>query len=317
MAIDLKARATGLLQAGALVTAIFSIATFGSHLHRYLELFSHFRLQYLVIAALLAFVLFVLKSRRWAALMLVVALVNVAPVYPWYVTGAQASVPSQASLRLLLSNVYAGNDNVGGLVDLVASEEADIVFLQEITPRQNRELAALRGRLDYSLNIPREDNYGIAVLSRLPFKVARVIQSPPYDHPTLVVEVVVDGTPVTFVTTHPVPPLGKRGFNGRNEQLASVTELVKGLAGARVLIGDLNTTMWSHHYDQLVEATGLVDARYGFGVQPSWPTSLPFAMIPIDHCLVSSELSITDARTGPDIGSDHLPLIVDLGLPAP
>lgn len=317
MAIDLKARATGLLQAGALVTAIFSVATLGSHLHRYLELFSHFRLQYLAIAALLAFILFALNSRRWAALMLTVTVLNVVPVYPWYVAGAQASVPNQASLRLLLSNVYAGNDDLAALVDLVASEQADIVFLQEITPRQSRDLVALRDRLDYSLNIPREDNFGIAVLSRLPFKVARVIQSPPHDYPTLVVEIVAGGTPVTFVTTHPVPPLGKRGYTGRNEQLASIAELVNGLAGAHVLIGDLNTSMWGHHYDQLIESTGLVNARYGFGVQPSWPTGLPFAMIPIDHCLVSPELSVVDVRTGPDIGSDHLPLIVDLGLPAP
>jgi endonuclease/exonuclease/phosphatase (EEP) superfamily protein YafD len=317
MAIDLQARATGLLQAGALFTTIFSVATLASHLHRYLELFSHFRLQYLAVAALLSLTLFVLHSRRWAALMLTVAMLNVVPVYPWYVAGAQAAVPSQGSLRVLLSNVYAGNDSLAELIDLVASEEADIVFLQEVTPRQNRELAALRGRLDYSLNIPREDNFGIAVLSRLPFQSARVIQSPPHDFPTLVVEVVVAGTPVTFVTTHPVPPLGKRGFSARNEQLASIAELLNDTGGARVLIGDLNTTMWGHHYDQLIEATGLVNARYGFGVQPSWPTSLPFAMIPIDHCLVSPEVSIVDVRTGPDIGSDHLPLIVDLGLPAP
>lgn len=314
MAVDAKQRITGLLQAAALVTAVFSIATLAGHLHRYLELFSHFRLQYLAVAAGLACLLFALNSRRWAAIMLMVAAINAVPVYPWYVAEARASVPGEAPLGLLLSNVYAGNDDTAALIDLVSSEDADIVFLQEITPRHSRELSVLRGRYDYSLNIPREDNFGIAVLSRLPFESARVIQSPPHGFPTLVVVILVDETPVTFVTTHPMPPLGEAGFASRNEQLASIAELLNGIEGPRVLIGDLNTTMWGHHYNQLVEETGLVDARYGFGIQPSWPTSLPFAMIPIDHCLVSPEFAVLDARTGPGIGSDHRPLIVALTL---
>ena len=190
-----------------------------------------------------------------------------------------------------------------------------MVFLQEVTARHNRELAELRGRLDYSLIIPREDNFGIAVLSRLPFEGARVIQSPPDGLPTLVVEVLVDGTAATFVTTHPVPPLGETGFDSRNEQLAGIADLVNDIEGPGVLIGDLNTTMWGRHYRQLVDDTGLVDSRYGHGVLPTWPTSLPFAMIPIDHCLVSPEFVVLGIRTGPDIGSDHRPLIVDLGLP--
>ena len=316
MAADLKQRLIALLQAAALVTAVFSIATLAGHLHRYLELFSHFRLQYLAIAAALACLLFALNKRRWAAVMLVVAAVNVIPVYPWYVAEARAAVSGAAPLRLLLSNVYSGNGDTAALIDLVQAEDADIVFLQEITSRHSRELEELRGRFDYSLNIPRNDNFGIAVLSQRPFESARVIQSPPHGFPTLVVEVLIDRTPVTFVTTHPMPPLGTIGFESRNKQLASIAGLVNSIEGPRVLIGDLNTTMWGHRYAQLIETTGLVDARYGFGVLPSWPTSLPVAMIPIDHCLVSPEVSVVEVRTGPDIGSDHLPLIVELGLPA-
>lgn len=314
MAVVVRPTLTGLLQAAAFATAVCSITTLASHLHRYLELFSHFRMQYLVAAVVLAVLLMAMRSRRWAAAMLVVAAINAVPVYPWYVREARASAEPGHGVTLLLANVYSGNSGMQQLTELAVAEGADMVFLQELTPQHSRELAGLRKTLQYSLNIPRADNFGIAVLSRFPFQSARVVESPPLGFPTLVVTVLIAETPATFVTTHPVPPLGGPMFESRNAQLQSIVELINGVEGPRVLIGDLNTTMWGHHYDELIRQTGLTNARYGFGVLPTWPLRLPFAAIPIDHCLVSEEFSVSDARTGPDIGSDHRPLIVDLAL---
>ena len=49
--------------------------------------------------------------------------------------------------------------------------------------------------------------------------------------------------------------------------------------------------------------------------EPTWPTYNPLLWIPIDHCLVSPEIIVTDRQIGPDVGSDHYPIVVDLQLP--
>jgi endonuclease/exonuclease/phosphatase family metal-dependent hydrolase len=64
-----------------------------------------------------------------------------------------------------------------------------------------------------------------------------------------------------------------------------------------------------------LQASGLISARRGFGILPSWPTQRPVLVIPIDHVLVSSEIGVVDFRVGKGTGSDHLPVTVDLVLP--
>jgi len=38
-------------------------------------------------------------------------------------------------------------------------------------------------------------------------------------------------------------------------------------------------------------------------------------LIPIDHCLHSREVRIVRKQIGPDVGSDHYPVVVDFFLP--
>jgi endonuclease/exonuclease/phosphatase (EEP) superfamily protein YafD len=300
----------------AVATAAFSLLTLLGVWHRLLELFSHFRVQYGAVAALLAVIFLLFRDRNWTLAMLAIAAVNAAFVVPWYLSADYDAGGDASRLTILHANVYGGNDDYQRLVDLLGVEQPDIVFVQELSAGMRDALQAVHSDYPFRETIVRDDFFGIGVYSRLPLDQVLVHESAPFSVPSLVVTARLASGSVTLLSTHPPNPVGFENFVARNQQLQEIGNLALTLPPPIVLIGDLNTSMWAYHYRLLIRQTGLRNARKGFGVLPSWPAQLPFARIPIDHCLVSPGIEVVDIRNGPAIGSDHLPLIVTLRVAA-
>ena len=87
---------------------------------------------------------------------------------------------------------------------------------------------------------------------------------------------------------------------------------IKLLPNPKIVVGDLNVTMWSPYFTELLEESNLLNARKGYGVVASWPTQFPPLMIPIDHCLTSPDIQVKEIRLLGNIGSDHLPIMLRL-----
>jgi endonuclease/exonuclease/phosphatase (EEP) superfamily protein YafD len=288
-----------------------------------LELFCHFQVQYLVAAAVCAAVLAGLGRWRWSLAAAGCALVAAMSVLPFESgqSGRNAAHATAVSghdrgLRLLLANVLVSNRQRDRVLDLVAEADADVLVFQEVDDRWMAALVGLQREYPYGVGRSRNDAFGIAVFSRIPLEQAQCLDLGGAGRPSAIARLSVDGIPISIVATHPMHPLSPRTFGLRNDQLEAVGDYAAGLDQPLVLIGDLNVTMWSPWYRRLCEQAQLTDARLGFGVRASWPTFLPSIMrLPIDHCLVSDELVVTDCRLGPVFGSDHRPLIVDVAVP--
>ncbi|MCH7829198.1 MAG: endonuclease/exonuclease/phosphatase family protein [Proteobacteria bacterium] len=300
----------GLLEAAAIVTILFSFITGFAIPHRNIELFTHFRLQYFVISILLMLLFAVLRDPVLAGALLLTALFNATFILPWYFNRATGS--SGTLLKFVHANVRSSNSDYQRLLDFIADEDPDVIFLQEVTPDWHDGIRELSQKYPHGLSESRQGNFGIALYSKTPLRSVRHIDSPPLGHPTIIAVTTISGEQVTLISTHPAIPVGRDLYAARNEHLESVAALVRQTQGKIVLLGDFNASIWCAHYRQLEKSTGLRNTRKGFGILPSWPTFLPFAMIPIDHALVSSEIDVVAMKTGKRIGSDHLPLIVTL-----
>jgi endonuclease/exonuclease/phosphatase (EEP) superfamily protein YafD len=274
------------------------------------ELATIFRLQYAALLLVLAFAALLLRSPRAAVAAAALAAVNVALVAPAVPARAEAAAPGEP-LRLLIVNVEVGNDRYEDLARLVREVRPDVVGVTELDPSWAGELERRLPGFREQLLVPRDDAYGIGVYSRVPLD-ARVERFPaPDGPPTIVARLEPAGTAaLTLVVTHVHTPFAGSIHERHLEALADARPRL----GERLAVcGDFNTVPWAAAFERLAD-TGLIDLYDGSLPGYSWPTWNPLLRLPIDNCLVGG-VGVRDHRTGPDIGSDHYPLIVDLAVP--
>ncbi|HVR35795.1 MAG TPA: endonuclease/exonuclease/phosphatase family protein [Methylomirabilota bacterium] len=306
----------GLLTALAAVLGCFTLTGFMASAGWLFELTAHFRVQYAASFALLMLTLACLRRRMAALCCGAGMLVNLAIVLPLYF-GGNATAPVDASrLRLMVVNVNSSNPSADSVRALIDARAPALVLFMEVNDRWMELLSPLHDHYPHRIRAPREDNFGIALFSRLPLEGTRVISPGDAGVPSIRTQVRVAGTEMLLLGTHPLPPGSAEYARLRNGQLKAVAELMRDAPRPAVLIGDLNTTPWSPHFRQLIETGGLVNSAQGHGIQPTWPAGFWPARIPIDHVLVSPDIAVLDREVGDPIGSDHLPLIVELGIPA-
>jgi endonuclease/exonuclease/phosphatase (EEP) superfamily protein YafD len=278
-----------------------------------LALVEHFRVQMLVGGILVVGACAALRSRYFDAAALATLLHLI-----WLLPDLSASprpLPADGRpVRVLLLNVLSSNTRYAEVRKLIADSDADIVALAEIQDTWVRELAPSLAGYSARIEHPRNDNFGLALYSRLPLTGGVEYLGA---FPSVVASASVpDGVPVHLVLTHPMPPISGYYFGLMEEQLAAVGARARTLAPHAIILGDFNATPWSRPFRHLVEASGFCDSRAGFGLQTSWVPDLSRVMqLPIDHVLVSCGIGVRDRRIERDVGSDHRPVVVDLVVP--
>lgn len=305
------------LTLGLIFLASISLLSFWGNHHFYLELLSHFRFQYFLLAFGFTIFCFIFRYKKRAFAFLILASINSSTIFAYFLpkNTPDPSIFAAQTTRLLFANVLTQNTRSDFLIDLIQKENPHIVVLQETNNRWLQELSLLDSSYPYRLVQTREDNFGIAILSKLPLTNKEILFLGDLELPSLKATISINNQKINLLSTHPIPPISKQASASRNQQIKEVGLKLKEMNSPKLLIGDLNLTAGSYYFEWVSRDVKLKNARHGFGWLPSWPSQYPFLLrIPIDHCLVSSEIEIIDFRLGPNIGSDHLPIIIDFAL---
>lgn len=294
--------------------AIVTLFGFLGRFHWFLDLFSHFRVQYMQLCLVPFFIAMWKRRYKWAVALVALVCLNYALVLPLYI--GKPAPAAEKPLRAMLMNINAGNGNTEQVLGSIRQAQPDILLLEEVTPKWAHELEVLYASYPYRVAKPQERCFGIMLLSKYPLEHSEVVQIGQAGVPSIVANAYLPEGVLAIIGTHPVPPMGRDGSQLRNQQLAELPGVVAKQQHPVLLIGDLNVTPWSTHFTKLIKESGLKNSMKGFGHQPSWPVNHFFLRIPLDHMLHSPEITIHNRMVLRDVGSDHFPVIVDFSIRA-
>ena len=232
---------------------------------------------------------------------------------------------AEPSFSVMTYNVRFDNMNEQAVAAAIEDEASDVLVLRELEPPMAE---ALEERLE-SLYPHRRIEPGCGLFTRFPILQYEAfhLSADAYDFAQLLV-LEVEGRPVTFLSVHPIAPRIE-GFHpfglplgiptglassGRDADVRALIDILEGLEGPLVVLGDFNLSDQHELYGPLT--SGLVDSHRESG----WGMGFTFtpaggpgqAMWRIDLVLHSHDLIALSTRVGDYGGSDHRPLIATI-----
>jgi endonuclease/exonuclease/phosphatase (EEP) superfamily protein YafD len=302
----------------AALLAVASVAAFLGEAWPAFDLVANFRPHLTVGVLVGALALALGRWYRSAALIGIVAAVNLAVVAPLFVASGDAAEPivddSVVDVRIMSFNVLSHNENYQGVIDFIASEAPDVVVLHEVSRPWEEALTA--AGLGYEITRGRTDDLIFGSLVMAP--PSSTVQSFGFalSNPRAIEVILPEGVAVLGI--HPVAPFPQAETERRRFQFEFASLWALAQEGPRVITGDFNAGPWSYHFRRLQASTGFHNSQRGYGLELSYPAEAhPLFQVSIDHLLHSPELVVLDRRLGPPMGSDHLPLVVDLAIREP
>ena len=286
--------------------------------HWFLDLFAHFRWQYLLASALCLGAAIYARNVRLIALGALCLLWNFALIAQYPLANPIVAAISMKPLKVLFANCAMSNRG-NSLIALIRAESPDVIGVAELSDEFSMRLKS-EFRASYTVQalFPDPSWQGIGVLVKngsLPNVNADLVDIAQLEFPTARLR----WQGGELLVVHPIPPVASDAAASRDAYFVALSNYATLQPRAKTVIitGDFNATVWSAPYQQMQISGEWVDSTIGFWPTPTWhgPNALfaPFT-IPIDQLLTRGPAVVTDRRVVANPDSDHSILIVTLML---
>ena len=271
-----------------------------------------FRPQLALAAAALSLLALLVGPRRWALAGLAAAALGGALLVPALREPEPQPPPAGAEpVRLLVLNLWHRNDDAEAVAGLIRRERPDVVALVELTPAWQRALAPALREYAARVEAPTRGSSGVGLYGRSTLAEPALVRLAAGARPAAEGRLDLAGGPARLLVVHPVSSLLPGDASAHEDELAAIGRWARD-AGPRALVcGDLNAAPWSASVRDALDEGDLRPALPGGPLAGSWPGVPPPLRIPVDGCLAGEGLRLR-ASLGPRVGSDHLPVLVEL-----
>ncbi len=229
---------------------------------------------------------------------------------------AQRVKPGAETLKLVQFNLWKDNPHPERAVRWILAQDADVVLLEEVVESSEGVPLALKARYPYQVSCLENLPCSTMVLAkRPPLAQGRMGMPEPGRYLSAAwMTLPGPGGGFTVVASHmtwPVPVGPQRWMNRR------LADAVQGFPHDSLIVGgDFNSTPWSHGLLRLDGWLGLERRTHALATWPAAPLpriglKLP-TFLAIDQVYAGRVWKTVSVRRGPNLGSDHRPVVVVL-----
>ncbi len=306
----------------AAVAALYVFLTLVSFLGAHgwvFEILSHFRVQLAAGGIVLGALLGCWRLRSLGAAGVLLALTaNLLPLLPyWSLGSAHAAPATRQVVRVMSLNLHHKYADLEAVRRLVARERPAVLVLTEYGQRKGEVLEAVSPYFGFREVAPGTGPFAVMLFSRFPVRSVDWHRIGGGEEPVLEARLCPQDAPATSCFTVLAAHAVRPGPGGRTELrdriLMTAAERARARRdGAVIVMGDFNLTPWSDSFSRMLRIGGLSDSARPFGVPATWASRIPVFGLAIDHILHGAAFRVVAHKSGPDIGSDHYPVMADL-----
>lgn len=307
----MKITISHLLKLGTVVSILVSVLPSILPNIWFIDILSNFKVQILLFLVIISIInLLSEKSKAIGVTSIILVVWNASFLFNLYFSSKVGEINKLKGTKIVSINLLSNNNDAKKVIDYINSTSPDILILLEYNPKWQSLLKSTTDSYTYQKSEVRNDNFGIGYFSKIESETA-VLNFDNTKIPSIKSNVTIHDKLVTILATHPLPPVGQAQFDTRNLHLKSIADRRKDFSEHLIVAGDLNTSSYSKHFNDFLKKANLNDSRNGLGIMPTWPSNYMFLQTTLDQFLVSDKVNVIKRDTGPNVGSDHLPIFME------
>ncbi|MCR5262030.1 MAG: endonuclease/exonuclease/phosphatase family protein [Candidatus Gastranaerophilales bacterium] len=280
----------------------------------------HFKFQYIyaTVIILIFYLAMKIKDKKLYAAILLVLILNTAEIIRCIVISppekpfsVQQNEEQKPIIKIGLINLLTSNTHYQSVRDEILNSNADIFVIEEINTDWSGELEEIKKVYPYNYEYLREDNFGLAIYSKIPVKQFNVLYAGNFALPVLTAMIEYNGKITEIIAVHTTPPTSNAYFKNTQSMLEDIAKYVQTRQLPTVIVGDINSSRFSYNYANFIKKTKMKDCGSIF--QTTWTAFwLPPMRITLDHIFVTKDFGVADFKVGNKVGSDHFPVFAEV-----